>query len=166
MEKKIFDEICARLQDAAVITWITVTKTSPAVKTIEWFEDQVEKMLAKEVDTYPMDFPAVLVQFDQSNYSHNNINMFDGDGKVILHIVQNRMGKDGKATAATFSNFDSAIGYKDLFIEIFNGFKLPCSARLVLSGSKMDQRNRALRDDEITFNWSGKGRKESGVPGF
>ncbi len=166
MEKKIFDEICARLQDAAVINWITVTKSAPAVKTIEWFEDQVTKMLDKQVDNYPMDFPAVLVQFDASNYGHNNINMFDGDGKVILHIVQNRIGKDGKASASTFTDFDKVIAYKDLFIDLFNGFKLPCSARLTLNGSKMDHTNRPLRDDEITFNWSVKGKKSSGVPGF
>lgn len=166
MEKKIFDEICTHLKDAAVVTWFTNVMDSPKVETIEWFEDQVEIMLSKDVKTYPMKFPAVLVQFENTSYDNTNPNKQDGKGKVVLHIVQERIGQDGNKDASTFTDFDTTIGYKDLFIDLFNGFKLPCAARLTLSGSKVDHRNRPLRDDEVTFDWAYMRKKPSGVPGF
>lgn len=165
MEKLLFDQIVARLQDAAVIAWFT-SNNYAAVKTKAWFENQVEDLLAKNVQTFPMDFPAVLIEFSDTKLDNRQRNRQTGNGKITLHIVQNRIAQDGSTASATFINFDASLDYANIFSKLFDGFKLPCAALLTQSGSKVDHKNRALRDDELYFEWTYTRKKPSGVPGF
>jgi hypothetical protein len=162
MEKKIFDEIVNRLNDPTVITYLG----TGAVKTIAWFEDQVEQSMAKEVENHPFECPAVFIEFANTVYDNTVRNRQHGKGRVTLHIVQRRIGQDGKSSSTTFSTFDATIGYKDNFINLFDGFKLPCAALLTLTDTEVDHKNRPLRNDKVTFGWKYSRKKPSGLPGF
>lgn len=167
MESLIYTEICARLTDAAVVTWIQ-GKGFTAPQDIKWFEDQVNQLLAEEAEqnkAQPLRCPAVLVQFEDSAFDpKTNPTRQIGSGKLIIHIVQQQTGNDGVNGASTHTAFKKLVKYKDIITDALNGFTLPCTARLILVGDQVDHLNRSLRDDTITFNWSGTRLRETGVP--
>lgn len=167
MEATIYEQICARLTDATVKTWITGKGFTPPVD-IKWFEDQVTQLLAEDASQEkapPLAYPAVLVEFEASEFDEgSNPNRPQGTGKLVLHIVQQQTAKDGAEGAATHTDFKNLVKYKDLFIDLLNAFTLPCSARLVLAGSQPDHLNRPLRDDTVTFSWKGTRQRSTGVP--
>lgn len=165
MEKTIYDEIVTRLTDSNVVAWIqSLSYVEP--QDIKWFEDQVEQMVAAAASdnkTYPMDLPAVLIEFAPTQYKSKG-NKREGSGVVTLHVVQMQVGLDGASGASTHGDFKTMVGYKDLFIQLLDGFALSCNGRLTNVGSEMDHQNRPVRDDRVSFNWTATIAQPSGVP--
>ena len=161
MEDIIYKEILARI--SANSAWFD-TNTQPVPEHLGWFEDQPNNVLQKDgVTTYPFDCPAVFVQFEPSRYNSSNGLHTEGEGVVILHIVQRKIA-DGIEGATNHADFKKLTAYAPLFIDLFDGFKLPCSARLFLSGRECDHVNRPLMIDRVSFRWNAKRKKTAGAP--
>lgn len=161
MEKKIFEEGCARITDnAAYFT----DAGHEAPKHQEWFENQVEQHLEETQNkSLPFDLPAVFWQFTPTPYQKGNGNHQSGSGTIILHVVQSKYVK-GTSDSDTLADYLKLLDYADVLVDLFSGYKLDCSARPYLLEVERDHLNRPVMVDKITFAWTGTRYKREGVP--
>jgi hypothetical protein len=159
MEKTIYEEAIVRLTSVAATTYITAA-LQPALQTTDWYEGQIEDALKdKDVQSYPFNCPAVFFQFTPTRYEKANGMRQEATGELIIHLAQNKIGKDGKQGSESHASFKSLLDYADLLINLLNAFKLPCSARLIMTGVERDHTNSGLMHDKITFSWTAQRKR-------
>jgi hypothetical protein len=168
MEEIIYAEIVDRLTDAAVIAYIQGLQYEEP-KDVKWFTDQVEAALAAAADNnkdYPLATPGILIEFGRTVYDKKRGTFRQhGSGTVTIHVVQTQIGLDGQHGAETHDEFKDLVGYPKVILDLLDGFKLPsCTAKLVLTDTQKDHKNRPLRDDQFTLSWEGTRIVPSGIP--
>lgn len=161
MEAKIFEQGCARIADnSAYFT----DAGQEAPKHQAWFENQIDSALDEtENKSLPFDLPAILWQFTPTEYTKGNGFTKEASGTLILHVVQNRY-VNGEAGSEGLADHTKLLEYADLVTDLFDGYKLGCSARPYMTNVERDHLNRPVMVDKITFEWSGKRKKPEGVP--
>lgn len=160
MDYIIYEETIARLSSAEALAHFA-SLAQPAPVHQAWFEDQYNNALENDgVVTYPFNSPAVFYQFSKEvEFSGANRKSFTGE--LTLHIVQAKLGVDGVELYASHASFKTLLRYVTSFIDLLDGHKLPCSARLVLAGNQRDHVNRGLFVDQLRFSFSGSWNKSS-----
>ena len=159
MEKIIYEQAIVRLTSAGAIAYIEGAG-QVRLQTTDWYEQQVEDALKdKDVQSYPFNCPAVFFQFAPTRYEKANGMRQEATGELIIHLAQNKIGKDGKQGSESHTAFKSLLDYADLLINLLNAFKLPCSARLIMTGVERDHTNSGLMHDKITFSWTAQRKR-------
>jgi hypothetical protein len=159
MEKIIYEQTITRLTSAEAIAYIEAAGQT-RLQTTDWYEQQIENALKdKDVKSYPFECPAVFFQFSPTRYDKGNGLRQEASGEFTIHLAQSKLGKDGKQGSESHAAFKSLLDYADLLINVLNDFKLPCSARLVLSNVERDHTNSGLMHDKITFSWTAQRKR-------
>lgn len=161
MEATIFEQGCLRISDnSAYFT----DAGQEAPRHLAWFENQIEQSLEEsENKSLPFDLPAILWQFTPTEYTKGNGSRKEASGTFILHVAQNRYSS-GEAGSEGVADHTKLLEYANLVADLFDGYKLECSARPYMTNVERDHLNRPVMVDKITFEWSGIRRKPTGVP--
>jgi hypothetical protein len=156
MEKVIYTEAMARVSANAQYF---ADSGHEAPRTQAWFEGQPDQGVVTENNlSYPFDCPALFYQFEPTQYLKNTGLRAEAEGVLVVHVVQSKTGKDGRELAATAADFEKLLEYVGLLLDVLDGYRLPCSARLVHSGTERDHVNRPLLVERVSFRWSGQRR--------
>lgn len=159
MDRTIYTQIIARLKSATAAGYFTDASQIAPVH-YAWFEDQFDNAMLKEnVEVYNFDFPAVLIQFSkETEFSGSNARK-KFSGEVTLHIGQDKRAIDGQELATSHADFKLLLAYVESFIALLDGYKLPCTARLVVAGVERDHVNHPLMVDRVRFTFEGSWNK-------
>lgn len=159
MEKTIYEQAIVRLTSAEAIAYIEGTGAT-RLQTTDWYEEQIADSLKdKEVQSYPFNCPAVFFEFSPTRYEKANGIRQEASGELTIHLAQNKIGKDGKQGSESHAAFKTLLDYTDLLINLLNAYKLPCSARLIMTGVQRDHTNTGLMHDRITFSWTAQRKR-------
>lgn len=161
MDRIIYQDTIARLRSATALAYFAdLAQTEPVEHA--WFEGQYENAVEKEnVITYPFDCPAVFYQFSKETEFSGPPNRKKFNGELTLHVVQNKLAIDGVEGMDSHADFKVLLAYAESFIALLDGYRLPCTAYLVLAGVERDHINRGLLVDRIRFTFSGSWNKPS-----
>lgn len=161
MDRTIYIQTIARLKSATAAGYFT-DKAQTAPVFYAWFEDQFDNAMQKDdVMVYPFNFPAVLVQFSKETEFNGSNARKRFTGEVTLHIGQDKRAIDGVELNDSHASFKTLLEYVESFIALLDGYKLPCTARLVLAGVERDHINHPLMVDKVRFTFEGSWNKPS-----
>lgn len=159
MEKILYEQAIIRMRSASAIAYLQAAGQLP-LETTDWYEGQPEEALKKEGnESLPFDCPAVFFQFSPTKYEKGNGTRQEANGELIIHLVQNKIGKSGKEGEESHAAFKSLLAYADLLIDILSGYKLPCGARMIMTNVERDHTNSPLMHEKITFSWTAQRKR-------
>lgn len=120
-----------------------------------WWEEQMKDVISdKDNEAFPFPVPAIFYQFTPTKYATENNGRVKATGEMILHVVQSRIGIDGRSGSESETSWNLKLQMVGTLIGIFHGTKLSCAARLTLMGTERDSTNNPLMHETITFSWT------------
>lgn len=161
MEDKIYTGLQARLREQA---GYLQDHGHPAIAHVDWWANQVDEALAQTSEgnegiAWPR--PAVFVEFSAATATKNNGLKRTLAGTVTLHVVQDRTGSHSEEGSGTQDDFLTLLDLLPRLLDVLDGYRMPCSARLVNSGQRRDHTNRPLLHEEIIFGWEGTEKRQA-----
>lgn len=161
MEKQIFTNACTKLKTASAAAYIAAAGLAP-IKTLDWWQEQIEDALKDEGNEAPaFDMPALFFEFSETKYEASTARYQEANGQLMLHIAQDRIGKDGRDGEISQAQFLKLLDYVPALVDILTDGKLPCTAQLVRTAVKRDHSNNPVLHETITFTWSGRAKHVS-----
>ena len=154
MEGTIYTGIQERLEQQASYL---VNQNHPAVAHVDWWKNQVDDALAQDAEEntgLPWPCPAVFVEFGQTQVTGGFGGSKSASGELTLHVVQDVQSVNSEQGSGTQAEFKHLLTYVEALLDVLDGHKATCGARLNHTGTTRDHTNRPLMHEQLRFNWS------------